>query len=135
MGDRNEATSATRSRKTKAMKRMKAAGSCIILVLAACTSENAFAEHWVQASPTDSRVWYDADNVRPTADGLIGVWVSTGPKRTNPGVDGMTSYPTYSIINCLRRTAGSKMSLDVGKTLMPYASNSGMGELIEKLCP
>src|ERR1043165_4869206 len=94
MGDRNEATSATTPRKTKAMKRVKAAGSCMVLVIAACTSENAFAEHWIQASPTDSRVWFDADNVRPTADGLIGVWVSTGPNRTNPGADGMTSYPT-----------------------------------------
>ena len=113
----------------------KFAASCMVLLLAASASENAHAERWLQASQADSRVWYDADNVQPTADGLIRVWGSTGPNRTNLRADGMTSYPTYSIINCLRRTAGSKISLDSGEELMTFASNSGMGELIEKLCP
>jgi hypothetical protein len=46
----------------------------------------------------------------------------------------MTGFSTNSIINCQRRTAGSKLGLDLGEALMPYSSNSGMGELIEKLC-
>ena len=116
------------------MTRIKSTASCVVLVFAVSASEDARVEHWIQASPTDSRVWYDADNVRPTANGLIGVWVSTGPNRTNPQADGVTSYPTYSIIDCRKRTAASKMSLDLGESLIPYASNSGMGELIEKLC-
>jgi len=120
--------------KTITMRRASFVVSSIVLVLAASTPENAHAERWVQASPADARVWYDADNIRPTGDGLIGVWVSTGPKRTNTGTDGKTSYPAYSIINCSQRTAGSKMSLDLGEASIPYASNSGMGELIAKLC-
>ena len=115
------------------MRRMTLAISCIVVMFASAL-EGVHAERWLQASPTDPRVWYDADNVRPTANGLIGVWVSTGPNRTNPQADGVTSYPTYSIINCRKRTAASKMSLDLGESLIPYASNSGMGELIEKLC-
>jgi len=46
----------------------------------------------------------------------------------------MTGFPTYSIINCQRRTAGSKLSLDLGEALMPCSSNSSKGQLIEKLC-
>ena len=106
---------------------------CAVAMLAAFTL-TAHAERWIQASPADSRVWYDADNVRPTSSHLIGVWISTGPHRTNPGVDGTTSYPTFSVIDCRQRTAGSKLSLDSGEALAPYASNSAMGELIEKLC-
>jgi hypothetical protein len=49
------------------MTRMKFAASCVVLVVAASISEHARAEHWIQASPTGSRFWYDADNVRPTA--------------------------------------------------------------------
>jgi len=116
------------------MRRMKLAGSCIVAMLAMSTSEAAHAERWIQASPTDLHVWYDADNVRPTVGGLIGVWISTGPNRTNLGADGITSYPTYSMIDCRQRAAGSKLSLDLGKALVAYAPNSGMGELIEMLC-
>ena len=116
------------------MTRIKSTASCVVLVFAVSASEDARVEHWIQASPTDSRVWYDADNVRPTANGLIGVWVSARPNRTTQGADGMTTYPTYSIINRQRRTAESKSSLNLGEALMPYASNSGMGALIEKLC-
>jgi hypothetical protein len=120
--------------KTITMRRTNFAASSIVLVLAASTPENAHAERWVQASPTDARMWYDADNIRSTGDRLIGVWISTGPNRTNTGTNGKKSYPVYSIINCRQRTAGSKMKLDLGEALIPYASNSGMGELIEKLC-
>ena len=116
------------------MIRMEFAALCTVLVLAASASESARAEHWIQASPADSRVWYDADNVRLTSNGLIGVWVSTGPNRTNPRADGTTSYPTYSIIDCRRRTAGSQLSVSSGQALMSYSPNSGMSELIEKVC-
>lgn len=122
-----------RRRQTSPMSRMFVT-SCVVLLFAASASETAHAERWLQASPTDSRGWYDADNVRLTTDGLIRVWVSTGPSRTNLRADGMKSYPTYSIVNCRQRTAGSKLSLDSGEALMPYASNSGMGQLIAKLC-
>lgn len=107
---------------------------CAVVMLAAFTLA-AHAERWIQASPADSRIWYDAENVRLTTGHLMGVWISTGPHRTNPGSDGTVSYPTFSIIDCRQRTAGSKMSMDLGKALEPYAANSAMGELIEKLCP
>ena len=123
-----------RQTNTITMRRTSFAASSIVLVIGASTLDNAYAERWVQASPTDARVWYDTDNIRATGDGLIGVWISTGPNRTNTGTDGKTSYPAYSIINCRQRTAGSKMRLDLGEASIPYASNSGMGELIEKLC-
>jgi hypothetical protein len=110
------------------------AAPCIALVLVAPTFQAAHAERWVQAGPVESSIWYDADSVRPTSDHLIGIWVSAGPKRTNPGADGMTSYPTYSVVNCRSRTAGSKMSLDLGQALQPFAPDSGMGELIAKFC-
>jgi hypothetical protein len=124
----------THQRRGTNLMSWKFATSCMVLLLAAFTSENAHAERWLQASPADSGVWYDAANVQPTANGLIRVWVSTGPNRTNLRADGMKSYPTYSIVNCRQRTAGSKLSLDSGKALMPYAPNSGMGQLIAKLC-
>jgi hypothetical protein len=117
-----------------AVSRRKLAAPCIALALVAATIGAAHAEHWIQASATDSRVWYDADNVRATTNHLIGIWVSTGPNRTNPGADGVTSYPTYSVVNCQSRTAGSKMSLDLGQALQPFAPSSGMGELIAKFC-
>ena len=116
------------------MTRMRLTASCIVLVLAASTLENARAEHWIQTSPKDSRVWYDTDDVHSTSDGPIGVGVSRGPSRLNPQGKGSTSYPTYSIVNCLHRTAGSKMSLDSGEGLKTFALNLGMGELIDKLC-
>ncbi len=116
------------------MRRSELVASNIVVAIAAFTGQAAHAERWIQVTPTDALVWYDADNVRPTANHRIGVWVSTGPHRTNPGANGVTSYPTYSIIDCRQRTASSKLSLDLGKASMPYASNSGMGELIEKLC-
>ena len=116
------------------MTQMKFWASCVVLVLTGSASENARAEHWIQASPADSRVWYDADNIRSTANGLIGVWVSTGPNRTSSRADGTTSYPTYSIIDCRHRTAGSQLSLHKGEASISYASNSGMGELIDKVC-
>ena len=117
-----------------AMRGRKTAACCIALVLAAPTIQAAHAERWVQAGAVDSSFWYDTDSVRPTTDHLIGVWVSTGPERTNAGTGGMTIYPTYSVVNCRSRTAGSKMSLDLGQALQPFASGSGMGELIVKLC-
>ena len=116
------------------MKHSKLAASGVALALAAFTSDAAHAERWTQVSPTDSRVWYDADSVRPTSDHLVSVWVSTGPHRTNREASGVLSYPTYSIIDCRQRTAGSKMSLDSGKALEPFISNTGMGKLIESLC-
>jgi hypothetical protein len=116
------------------MRGRKTAASCIALLLLAGTIQAAHGERWVHAGPVDSSIWYDADSVRPTADHLIGVWVSTGPHRTNPAAGGVTSYPTYSIINCRTRTAGSKMSLDLGGALQPFAASSGIGELIAKFC-
>jgi len=74
--------------------------SCILLVLAASAAQSANAERWIQASPVDSRVWYDADDIRLTSGGLVGVWVYTGPSRTNTEADGMKHYPSYSIIDC-----------------------------------
>ena len=115
------------------MRRMTLAISCIVVVFASAL-QGVHAERWLQASPTDPRVWYDADNVRPTGDHLVGVWISTGPNRTNPGTDGAKSYPTFSVIDCRKRTAGSKLSLDSGQALETYTSDSAMGELIEKLC-
>jgi hypothetical protein len=120
---------------TNEVTHSKLAASGLALVLAAFASAAAHAERWTQASPTDSRVWYDVDSVRPTSDHLVSVWVATGPHRTNREPSGGLSYPTYSIIDCRQRTAGSKMSLDSGKGLEPYAANTGMGELIEKVCP
>ena len=105
-----------------------------VLMLAVSSVQSAYAERWVRAGQPDSNVWYDADSVRPTTNGLIGVWVSTGPNRLNPGANGRTVYPTYSLINCPQRTAGSKISLDLGQALQPFAPDSGMGELIAILC-
>jgi len=106
-----------------------------MLLLAASGMESAHAERWTQASPTVIDVWYDADNVRAGAGQLISVWVSTGPNRTNIGRDGKTVYPTYTIIDCMLRTAGSKLSLDMGTPMVSHGANSGMGKLIERLCP
>jgi hypothetical protein len=115
------------------MRHGKSIAPCAVAVLVAFTLA-AHAERWTQASPMDLHVWYDADNVRPTGDHLVGVWISTGPNRTNPGTDGAKSYPTFSVIDCRKRTAGSKLSLDSGQALETYTSDSAMGELIEKLC-
>ena len=116
------------------MRGRKAAACCSVLMLMVPTIQAAHAERWVHAGAVDSNFWYDADNIRPTTNGFIGVWISTGPSRTIPGAGGMTIYPTYSVINCRERTAGSKISLDVGQALQAFAPTSGMGELIAKLC-
>lgn len=115
------------------MSKTKAAACCTALVLA-MTIHAAHAEQWVQASSADSTIWYDTDSVQLRSDHLVGVWISTGPMRTSVGPGGITIYPTYSVINCGSRTAGPKMSLDVGHALEPFAPNSGMGQLIAKLC-
>ena len=117
-----------------AMRGRKTVACCIAMMLVMPNIQAAHAERWVQAGPVDSSFWYDADSVRPTSDPLIGVWVSTGPNRTNPGADGTTIYPTYSVINSRSRTAGSKISLDLGQALQPFAPSSGIGELIAKFC-
>ena len=114
--------------------RRETAACCIALALVAPTIQPAHAERWVRAGPVDSSFWYDADSVRSTTDHLIGFWVSTGPNRISSGTDGMTIYPIYSVINCRSRMAGSKMSLDLGEALQPFAPSSGMGELIAKFC-
>jgi hypothetical protein len=111
-----------------------AVACCIVLVLAASANHAAYAENWVQAGPEESRLWYDADSIRPTAQGLIGVWISSSPNRTSPGARGVTIYPIYSIINCRERTAGSKLGIDLGQAPQPFAASTGMGELILKLC-
>ncbi|HEV2667407.1 MAG TPA: hypothetical protein VG324_20995, partial [Blastocatellia bacterium] len=49
-----------------------------ILALFAFASQ-AHAERWVQINPEDQHLWYDADSVRPTPNGLITVWMSAGP--------------------------------------------------------
>lgn len=107
---------------------------CTIAVVSAFASGDAHAERWVQTGQRDSSVWYDSDSVRPTTDRLIGVWISTGPERTSPGANGTTVYPTYSVIDCREQMAGSKISFDLGQPLQSFALNSGMGELIAKLC-
>jgi len=115
--------------------RITIASACFgILALFAFASQAAHAERWVQISPEDQHLWYDADSVRPGANGLITVWMSEGPTRTIPGPDGKTIYPTYSVIDCRARTAGSKISFDLGEALQPYDPRSSMGELITKLC-
>ena len=116
------------------MSAAKAAACCTALVLVAITIHAAHAERWVQASSADSTFWYDTDGVQLRTDHLVGVWISTAPMRTTVGTGGITIYPTYSVINCGSRTAGSKMSLDIGQALQPFAPNSGMGQLIAKLC-
>jgi hypothetical protein len=116
------------------MSATKAAACFAALVLVGTTIRAAHAEQWVQASSADSTFWYDTDSVQLRTDHLVGVWISTGPTRTSVGTSGITIYPTYSVINCGSRTAGSKMSLDVGQALQSFAPNSGMGQLIAKLC-
>jgi len=116
------------------MSATRAAAYCTVLVLVTTTNHAAHAEQWVQASSADSTFWYDTESVQLRTDHLIGVWISTGPMRTSVGAGGITIYPTYSVINCESRTAGSKMSLDIGQALQPFAPNSGMGQLIAKLC-
>jgi hypothetical protein len=105
-----------------------------ILALAAFAGQAAHAERWVQINPEDQHLWYDADSVRPAPNGLVTVWMSAGPTRTIPGPDGTTIYPTYSVIDCRARTAGSKASFDLGEALQAYDPRSSMGELITKLC-
>jgi hypothetical protein len=107
----------------------------IVLLLVASVNRAAYAERWIQAGPAESRLWYDADSIHPTGNRLIGVWISSGPSRTNSGAGGVRVYPTYSIVNCRERTAGSKISVDLGEALQAYAASTGMGELIAKLCP
>lgn len=107
---------------------------CVVLAVVAAANRAAHAERWVQTGPMESRLWYDADSIRLTADGRIGVWISSSPNRTSLGATGVTIYPIYSIVNCRERTAGSKISTDLGQALQPFASDSGMGELIAKLC-
>jgi hypothetical protein len=116
------------------MTRRKAAAFCSIVALLAFVTRPAYAERWVQIDPEDPHLWYDADNVRPTANGLVTVWISAGSTRTVAGPDGTTIYPTYSVIDCRARTAGSKISFDLGEALQPYDPTSSMGELIARLC-
>lgn len=115
------------------MRRSNAAACYGILALMV-GSQAAHAERWVQVGADDERLWYDDDSVRPTANGLITVWISAGPARTMPGPDGTTIYPTHSVIDCRDRTAGSKFSFDLGESLQPYDASSSIGELITKLC-
>lgn len=79
-------------------------------------------------------MWYDADNVRDTTTGLVGVWLAAGPKRITTAQNGNTTYPTYSVIDCKESTAGAKISLDAGISLRHFEANSAMGGLITKLC-
>jgi hypothetical protein len=110
-----------------------AAAGCMALILMASTIRTAHAEHWVRSGP-DSQIWYDEDSVRPTGTNLIGVWISSGPNRTNPGAEGKTIYPIYSMVDCRDKKAGSKISIDSGEPLQSFAPASGMGALITKLC-
>jgi hypothetical protein len=107
---------------------------CIALTILGAAIEPASAERWVESGPTDSRIWYDADNVRVTGNGLIGVWISKGPNRINPDTNGGAIYPTYSIVDCRDRTSGSKLAIDSGETAKSFPADSGMGELVAKLC-
>jgi hypothetical protein len=116
------------------MTRTKAAAFCSIVAFVAFVTQPAYAERWVQIDPEDAHLWYDADNVRATSNGLVTVWISAGSARTVPGPDGTTIYPTYSVIDCRARTAGSKISFDLGEALQPYDPRSSMGELIATLC-
>lgn len=110
-----------------------AAACCMVLAIMASALRPAYAEHWVQSGP-DSQVWYDEDSVRPTGNNLLGVWISSGPNRTNPGVEGKTIYPTYSMVDCRDKKAGSKISIDSGEPMQSFAPDTGMGALIAKLC-
>ena len=107
---------------------------CGVLALLVFGSEAVHAEQWVQVDPENQRLWYDADSVRPAPNSTITLWISTGSNRTATGPDGMTIYPTYSVIDCRARTAGAKINFDLGEPLQPYDASSSMGELITKLC-
>ena len=108
--------------------------AAFLLPLALLNVSTAHAENWVEVGPAGSTLWYDAQNVRMTSDRLIGVWLSNGPARTEAGANGLTNYPTYTLIDCKNRKAGSKLSLDGGKPLQIHAVNSSLGALIAKLC-
>ena len=116
------------------MKRRAVTVHCGILLLLALASQTAHAERWVQVDPKDAHLWYDSDSVRPTTNSIIMVWISAGSTRTVPGPEGTTIYPTYTVINCRERTAGSKISFDFGESLQPYDPTSSMGQLIAQLC-
>ena len=107
---------------------------CGVVALLLCASEAAHAERWVQVDPDNQDLWYDADSVRPAPNSFITLWMSAGAHRTVTGADGMTVYPTYSVIDCRARTAGAKINFDLGEPLQPYDGSSSMGELIVKLC-
>jgi hypothetical protein len=114
---------------------LRKAWACFgILALTAFAGEVAHAERWIQVDPGNQHLWYDVDSVRPAANGFITVWMSAGPTRTVSSPDGKTTYPTYSVIDCRARTAGSKFSFDLGETLQSFEPSSAMGELIAKLC-
>ena len=114
------------------LKQVSACCGAVALLL--CASEAAHAERWVQVDPENQHLWYDADSVRPAPNSLITLWMSAGANRTVTGPDGMTVYPTYSVIDCRARTVGAKINLDLGEPLQAYDASSSMGELIAKLC-
>lgn len=116
------------------MTARKAALYCSIAALLAFASQPSYAERWVQVDPADPNLWYDADSVRAMPNSLLTLWVSSGPSRTGRAPDGTAIYPTYSVIDCRGRTAGSKINFDLGQPLQPYDPSSSMGELIAKLC-
>ena len=107
---------------------------CWVVALLLCATEAAHAERWVQIDPENQHPWYDADSVRPAPNSTITLWLSAGSNRTVIAPDGMTIYPTYSIIDCRARTAGAKINFDLGEPLQSYDGSSSMGELITKLC-
>ena len=107
---------------------------CGIAALLAFAGGGAHAERWVQIDPENQQLWYDADSVRPGPNNLITVWISASSARTTPGPDGTTIYPALSVIDCRARTAGAKISFDLGEPLQHYDASTGMGELIVKLC-
>jgi hypothetical protein len=106
----------------------------LLLPLMTWTASAAQAEEWVAVGPAGSTLWYDSERVRITSDRRIAVWLSNAPARTETGANGITNYPTYTLIDCKDRKAGSKISLDNGKPLQVYAAASSMGALIAKLC-
>ena len=112
----------------------RASAWCGVVALMAFASEAAHAERWVQIDPENQNLWYDADSVRPAPNSTITLWISAGSNRTAAGPDGMTIYPTYSVIDCRTRTAGAKINFDLGEPLQTYDGSSSMGELITKLC-
>src|SRR2546423_5876244 len=80
--------------KTITMRRTSFAASSVVLALAACHSGECARRALGEPDGRAHLVWrrqHPPHGRRP-----IGVWISTGPNRTNTETNGITSYPAYS---------------------------------------